>query len=171
MSEPFVLDWPFVESDMNAWRSWAGREAKMLDTDALLKPIAITRDQLTAWQDVVKANTGAFKEIRVDLGQCNNQEKVQAIINKVEQALQDLSVESQKIPTWVKEDKGPSVIPNPNLMTVAYGQYPINQPLNPANPVPWPPGYTPSGTGAAVGVEGVSAEPEPVAQTAKGGKK
>lgn len=114
----------------------------MMDTDAMLKPIDTTKDQLTGWQDVVKANTAAFKEIRNDLSTCNNQEKVQAIISKVEIALQDLSVDSQKIPTWMREDKGGSVN-NPNMHTVGYGQYPVDRPLNPSNPVAWPPGYTP----------------------------
>lgn len=114
----------------------------MMDTDAMLRPLNTTKDQLTGWQDVVKANTAAFKEIRNDLSTCNNQEKVQAIISKVEIALQDLNADSQKIPTWMKEDKGGSVN-NPNMHTVGYGQYPVMQPINPANPVPWPPGYTP----------------------------
>lgn len=142
MTEPHVMDWPFVESDMYAWRSWAGKGAKMLDSDTLLRPLTTTKDQITGWQDVVRANTAALKEIRLDLANCNNQEKVQAIINKVEIALQDLSADSQKIPGWMREDKGGSV-QNPNMHTVGYGQYPINQPMNPANPVPWPPGYTP----------------------------
>ena len=111
-----------------------------MDTDALLKPLTTTENQLTAWQEVVKANTEALKEIRVDLGQCNNQEKVQAIIYKAEAALQDLCADSQKIPGWVRqpakrgEGNVETIDVNPNL-TVSYGQYPVHNPTNRDNPV------------------------------------
>ena len=122
-----------------------------MDTDSLLMSLATAENQLVAWQRVVEANTGAFREIRLDLGDCNNQQKVQAIINKVEMALQDLCFDSQKIPGWVKQPAKraagnvETIDVNPNLQTVVYGQYPVHQPLNPDNPVPWAPGYTPSG--------------------------
>jgi len=112
-----------------------------MNTDQLLQPISMTHSQIIALMDVVKANTAAFKEIRKDLGQCNSQEKVQAIINKVEMAVQDLAIESQKIPPWVKDVTG--IEPTGSSGSEFYGQYIINQPLNPDNPVPWPPGYAP----------------------------
>ena len=109
----------------------------MMDTDALLLPVRNAKTCEEAWKDVVEANTKAFKEIRLDLDTCNNVDKVREIMSKVDQAIQDLSVDSQKVPQWVKDGKDADPIPP------VYGQYPINQPLNPDNPVPWPPGYTP----------------------------
>ena len=110
-----------------------------MNTDQLLQPISMTHSQIIALMDVVKANTAAFKEIRKDLGQCNSQEKVQAIINKVEMAMQDLAIESQKIPPWVKDVT--DIEPTGSSGSEFYGQYIIYQPLNRDNPVPWPPGY------------------------------
>jgi hypothetical protein len=108
-----------------------------MDTDALLKPIEATDDPVEAWKVVVEANTAAIKEMRMDLQTCDNADKVHAIMAKAEKAMEDLSVKSQKIPQWVKDGKQPPQSDAP------YGQYPIYQPLNPANPVPWPPGYDP----------------------------
>ena len=110
----------------------------MMDTDALLLPTKSAKGPVEGWQDVVKANTAALKEIRLDLDTCNNVDKVRALITKVEQAVQDLSVDSQKVPQWMKDAKDADQPPT------HYGQYPINQPLNPDNPVPWPPDYVPA---------------------------
>lgn len=140
-----------------------------MDTDVLLQPIATAKDQLAAWQDVVKANTAAIKEMRIDLGHCNNQEKVQAIINKAELAMQDLAVDSQKIPLWVKQDNGKDNS-NPNLVTVAYGQYPVNSPLNPHNPVPWPPDYVPPDDGSG-STAAIAPPPAPKEEPSKKGAK
>lgn len=106
------------------------REVPEVSTDELLRPLGeIKDDQVSALIVVVRANTAAFKDIRFDLGHCNNQERVQAIIYKVEKAMEDLSMESQKIPPWVKavpETKAPN----------STAQYPIDDPINRDNPVP-----------------------------------
>src|SRR6516162_1625555 len=116
-----------------------------MDTDALLQPIHMTKNQVVALMDVVKANTAALKEIKLDLPKCDNAEKVNAIAAKVDKAIVDLSMDSQKIPPWVRNV--PAVtdtdVPFGSSQSEFYGQYPINLPLNPDNPVPWPPGYTP----------------------------
>lgn len=108
----------------------------MMDTDALMLPVKNATGPIEGWKDVVKANTAALKEIRLDLDTCNNVDKVRALMTKVEQAMQDLAADSQKVPQWMK-DAEDTVIPT------HYGQYPINLPLNPDNPVPWPPDYVP----------------------------
>lgn len=106
----------------------------MLDTDELLKSVKNAADQIDALMDVVRANTAVFKDIRQDLSICNNQERVQNIINKVEKAMEDLSMTSQKIPPWVKE--APDLKNTaPTYGAIAYGQYPVDLPLNPDNPV------------------------------------
>jgi hypothetical protein len=112
-----------------------------MDTDALLQPIQMTKNQVIALMDVVKANTAALKEIKKDLSQCDKQEKVGAIASKVDQAIVDLSLDSQKIQPWVKVT--PMDVPLGSSESEFYGQYTIDRPLNPDNPVPWPPGYTP----------------------------
>ena len=112
-----------------------------MDTDALLQPIQMTKNQVIALMDVVKANTAALKEIKKDLSQCDKQEKVGAIASKVDQAIVDLSLDSQKIQPWVKVT--PMDVPVGSSESEFYGQYTIDRPLNPDNPVPWPPGYTP----------------------------
>ena len=109
-----------------------------MDTDALLQPIQTAESKVTALKCVVAANTEAFREIAIDLSKCNSQEKTLAILYKVLLAIQDLAIESQKIPPWVTKDD-PSDAPAPNK---PHGQYPIYAPLNPDNSVPWPPGYT-----------------------------
>ena len=113
-----------------------------MDTDELMRPVHNTNSVTIALVRVVEANTAAFKEIRLDLAKCDGPEKVNAIIAKVELAMQDLSISSQKIPPWVKEGEQKAER-DIDYGTVAYGQYPIGQPLNPDNPVPWPPGYMP----------------------------
>ena len=115
-----------------------------MDTDALLQPIQMTKNQVIALMDVVKANTAALKEIKKDLSQCDKQEKVGAIASKVDQAIVDLSLDSQKIQPWVKVT--PMDVPLGSSESEFYGQYTIDRPLNPDNPVPWPPGYTPPAT-------------------------
>ena len=112
-----------------------------MDTDALLQPIQMTKNQVIALMDVVKANTAALKEIKKDLSQCDKQEKVGAIASKVDQAIVDLSLDSQKIQPWVKVT--PMDVPLGSSESEFYGQYTVDRPLNPDNPVPWPPGYTP----------------------------
>src|SRR6516164_5739571 len=89
-----------------------------MDTDALLQPIQMTKNQVIALMDVVKANTAALKEIKIDL-----------------------SLDSQKIQPWVKVT--PMDVPLGSSESEFYGQYTVDRPLNPDNPVPWPPGYTP----------------------------
>jgi len=101
----------------------------------------MTKNQVIALMDVVKANTAALKEIKKDLSQCDKQEKVGAIASKVDQAIVDLSLDSQKIQPWVKVT--PMDVPVGSSESEFYGQYTIDRPLNPDNPVPWPPGYTP----------------------------
>ena len=66
-----------------------------MDTNAMLLPVLNAKTSHDGLVDVIKANTAAFKEIRGDLGQCNSQERVQAITYKVEDALTDLSITSQ----------------------------------------------------------------------------
>src|SRR6516162_1108478 len=112
-----------------------------MDTDALLQPIQMTKNQVIALMDVVKANTAALKEIKKDLSRCDKQEKVGAIASKVDQAIVDLSLDSQKIQPWVKVT--PMDVSLGSSESEFYGQYTIDRPLNPDNPVPWPPGYTP----------------------------
>jgi hypothetical protein len=110
-----------------------------MDTDALLVPAMTAPNNEQALRDVIAANTAAFKIIRVALSTCNSQEKVQAIIGDVEQAMQDLSVTSQKVEAAVRK-------PTPQQQQQAdasYGQYPVHQPFNPTNPVDWPPDYVP----------------------------
>ena len=116
-----------------------------MDTDGLLQPIKMTKNQAVALMDVVKANTAAFKEIKQDLTKCDNAEKVNAIIANVDKAIVDLGIDSQKIPPWVKDVPAVTDTDAPfgSSQSEFYGQYPINLPLNPDNPVPWPPGYTP----------------------------
>jgi hypothetical protein len=101
----------------------------------------MTKNQVIALMDVVKANTAALKEIKKDLSQCDKQEKVGAIASKVDQAIIDLSLDSQKIQPWVKVT--PMDVPLGSSESEFYGQYTVDRPLNPDNPVPWPPGYTP----------------------------
>jgi hypothetical protein len=110
----------------------------MVDTYILLQPTKNTKNQIVALMALVRANTAALKEIRLDLASCNGPDKVNAIARKVEEAMEDLSMDSQKVDPWIKvvprDAEGPPVV---------YGQYPVNQPINPDNPVPWPPDYTP----------------------------
>ena len=128
-----------------------------MDTDALLQPIQMTKNQVIALMDVVKANTAALKEIKKDLSQCDKQEKVGAIASKVDQAIVDLSLDSQKIQPWVKVT--PMDVPLGSSESEFYGQYTVDRPLNPDNPVPWPPGYTPPAQMAMQ--QPVSAPPPP----------
>ena len=116
-----------------------------MDTDALLRPIHTTRSQVVALMDVVRANTAALKEIKLDLAKCDNPQKVTAIAAKVDTAMVDLALDSQKIPPWVKDTtvQPRDIEPVGSSGSELYGQYIVNQPLNPDNPVPWPPGYTP----------------------------
>jgi hypothetical protein len=109
----------------------------MIDTDALLAPAMTAPDEVQALRDVIAANTAAFKEIRIALDTCNNVDKVRAVIDDVEKAMQDLSLTSQKVDVALNK-------PTPQQQQQAQaggGQYPINQPFNPDNPVPWPPEY------------------------------
>jgi len=87
-----------------------------MDTDALLAPVVNVTDKepIAALKALVEANTAAWKEIRTDL-----------------------TIDSQKVPQWLRGAKDEAPIPP------FYGQYPINDPFNPFNPVPWPPGYIP----------------------------
>jgi hypothetical protein len=149
-----MIDYLMQTGTMNAMQF---QREKDMNTDALLQPLTMDKNQVIALMDVVKANTAAFKEIRKDLGQCNSQEKVQAIINKVEMAVQDLAIESQKIPPWVKDLT--DIDPIGSSGSEFYGQYIINQPLNRDNPVPWPPGYA------------LPADPTTLGTTTVGGKK
>ena len=112
-----------------------------MDTDALLQPIQMTKNQVIALMDVVKANTAALKEIKLDLTKCDHQDKVTAILSKVDKAIVDLAMDSQKIPPWIKVT--PMDVPLGSSESEFYGQYTVDRPLNPDNPVPWPPGYTP----------------------------
>jgi len=112
-----------------------------MNTDQLLQPISMTHSQIIALKEVIMANTEAFREINGDLAKCDNADKVHAVMAKVEMAMQDLSIESQKIPPWVKDVT--DIEPTGSSGSEFYGQYIINQPLNPDNPVPWPPGYAP----------------------------
>ena len=135
-----------------------------MDTEALLQPIHMTKNQVVALMDVVKANTAALKEIKLDLPKCDNAEKVNAIAAKVDKAIVDLSMDSQKIPPWVRNV--PAVtdtdVPFGSSQSEFYGQYPINLPLNPDNPVPWPPGYTPPAMMAMQQTEVVPPPPAPL---------
>jgi len=110
-----------------------------MDTDALLAPVVNVTDKepIAALKALVEANTAAWKEIRTDLTTCNNDEKMKKITAKVEKAMTDLAIDSQKVPQWLRGAKDEAPIPP------FYGQYPINDPFNPFNPVPWPPGYIP----------------------------
>jgi len=109
-----------------------------MDTNLLLAPVnAEENDPVVALRALVEANTAAWKEIRNDLTTCNNDEKVKKIIAKVEAAMTDLAIDSQKVPQGLRGAKDEAPIPP------FYGQYPINDPFNPFNPVPWPPGYIP----------------------------
>jgi hypothetical protein len=118
----------------------------IMDTDALLAPVdailfsrgGFEHQPIAALRALVEAHTAAWKEIREDLSKCTNDEKVRAIIVKVEKAMTDLAIDSQKLPQWLRDAK--DVAPG----TPPYGQYPVNQPLNPYNPVPLPPGYDPN---------------------------
>src|SRR6516164_7119008 len=130
-----------------------------MDTDALLQPIQMTKNQVIALMDVVKANTAALKEIKKDLSQCDKQEKVGPIALKVDQAIVDLSLDSQKIQPWVKVI--PMDVPMGSSESEFYGQYTIDRPLNPDNPVPWPPGYTPPATMAMHQTAAASPPPPP----------
>jgi hypothetical protein len=112
-----------------------------MDTDALLQPTHMTKNQVIALMDVVKANTAALKEIKLDLTKCDHQDKVAAILSKADKAIVDLAMDSQKIPPWVKVT--PMDVPLGSSQSEFYGQYTVDRPLNPDNPVPWPPGYTP----------------------------
>jgi hypothetical protein len=131
----------------------------MIDTDALLAPARMAQTEDEGLKQVVNANTEAFKQVRIALDTCNNVDKVLAIIADVEKAMQDLSMVSQKVEAALRAAGDPA---NPDV----YGQYPINQPLNPDNPVAWPPGYAPDGSMLAH-PEG-SSEPSP---PPKGSKK
>ena len=117
-----------------------------MNTDQLLQPISMTHSQIIALKEVIMANTEAFREINGDLAKCDNADKVHAVMAKVEMAMQDLSIESQKIPPWVKDVTG--IEPTGSSGSEFYGQYPIGSPLNPFNPVPWPPGYVPPASDA-----------------------
>ena len=110
-----------------------------MNTDQLLQPISMTHSQIIALKEVIMANTEAFREINGDLAKCDNADKVHAVMAKVEMAMQDLSIESQKIPPWVKDVT--DIEPTGSSGSEFYGQYIIYQPLNRDNPVPWPPGY------------------------------
>ena len=112
-----------------------------MDTDALLLSAQNAETSHEGLMKVIEANTAAWKEVRGDLAKCNNQDKVNAVIVKVEKAFTDLSIESQKIPQWMKDVRHGPPVQAPT--SPPYGQYPINQPIHPYNPVPWPPGYTP----------------------------
>ena len=116
-----------------------------MDTDALLRPIHTTRSQVVALMDVVRANTAALKEIKIDLAKCDNPQKVTAIAAKVDTAMVDLAMDSQKIPPWVKNTmvEPMDIDPVGASGSEFYGQYIIDRPINPDNPVPWPPGYQP----------------------------
>ena len=132
-----------------------------MDANALMLPVQNAKTSHQGLVDVIKANTAAWKEVRGDLATCNSQEKVQAIIYKVESALSELSIDSQKILKWVKDGDDPDIPP-------LYGQYPIFAPLNPDNPVPWPPGYAPPADPTTVGT---TIDPTTVGTTIVGGKK
>jgi hypothetical protein len=110
----------------------------MLDTDVLLQPTKNTNNQIVALMALVRANTAALKEIRLDLAACDTVDKANTLAVKIEKAAEDLSMDSQKVAPWIKaEPKDAGGAP------IVYGQYPINQPLNPDNPVPWAPDYVP----------------------------
>lgn len=104
-----------------------------MDTDLLLQPLHVEDDAMMAWKDVVRANTAAWKEVRKDLDDCNNVDKVRAIMAKVEKAMEDLSVDSQKVPQWVRDAQPKD---SPTYGVPPYGQYPVIEPLNRDNPVP-----------------------------------
>lgn len=101
-----------------------------MDTDALLVATHQTESQSKALMIVVNANTSALKEIKTDLAHCDTQAKAEALMAKIEKAIEDLSLDSQKVEPWVKAE--PRDI---TYGTVAYGQYPIDNPANPDNPV------------------------------------
>jgi hypothetical protein len=131
-----------------------------MDTDALMLSVLNAKTSHEGLVDVIKANTAAWKEVRGDLAKCNNQDRVNEIIFKVEKALTDLSIESSKIPKWVKDGDDPDIPPH-------YGQYPVYAPINPDNPVPWPPGYMPPDPATA----GMGDQLKPYPATSIGGKK
>ena len=112
-----------------------------MDTNLLLAPVnAEENDPVVALRALVEANTAAWKEIRNDLTTCNNDEKVKKITAKVEAAMTDLAIDSQKVPQWLRDTKNDA---GSSSQTPYYGQYPVYLPLNADNPVPWPPGYIP----------------------------
>ena len=164
------MDWPFVESraSFREWNEFQEQRERLefqkerdMDANALMLPVQNAKTSHEGLIDVIKANTAAWKEVRGDLATCNSQEKVQAIIYKVESALSELSIDSQKIPKWVKDGDDPDIPP-------LYGQYPIYAPINPDNPVPWPPGYVPPADPTTVGT---TIDPTTVSTTTVGGKK
>lgn len=101
-----------------------------MDTDALLKPTYDTQSQAKALMTVVEANTSALKEIKADLDKCDTVDKAQALSAKIDKAITDLSLDSQKVQPWIKAEPRDAY-----YGTVAYGQYPIDNPANPHNPV------------------------------------
>lgn len=106
----------------------------MLDTDMLLARARVSHDQVTALMAVIDTNTAALKVIRLELDKCTGPDKVAAIAADVDKAMEDLSLASQKIDTWIKAQ--PQVTGGDiTFGTVAYGQYPVADPLNPDNPV------------------------------------
>ena len=133
-----------------------------MDTEALLHPVYMTKNQVVALIDVVKANTDALKEIRQDLSKCDSPDKVNTIAGKVDTAIVDLAIRSQKIPPWVKVE--PQDVPLGSSESEFYGQYTIDRPLNPDNPVPWPPGYTPPAMMAVQQAESPPPPPPPPPQ-------
>lgn len=104
----------------------------MLDTDALLRPTKDAHDQITALIIVINANTAALKDIRDDLTKCDTQEKAHELAAKIDKAIVDLSLDSQKIAPWIKAEPRNT---QPSMGAVAYGQYPVDNPANPQNPV------------------------------------
>jgi hypothetical protein len=136
------------------------KESSMIDTDALLAAARLTPTENGTLIEIVKANTEALTKIRVELTTCNNADKVSAILADVEKAIQDLSMTSQKVEMALR-----NVMPqssqqqqtlagkdasDPAFGTASgwgYGQYPIGDPFNPHNPVPWPPDYVPPSDG------------------------
>jgi hypothetical protein len=111
----------------------------MIDTDTLLAPVRMARSETDALKEVVKANTEAFKQILIEMAKVDNPDKLKVVIADVEKAMQDLSMKSQKVDAALRDASAA----DPSI----YGQYPIHQPLNPDNPVPWPPDYVPPSDG------------------------
>jgi hypothetical protein len=149
-------NWPLVESRA-LFREWLEfQKERDMDTDALLWPIHTTRSQVIALMDVVRANTAALKEIKIDLTKCDNPQKVAALAAKVDAAMVDLALDSQKIPPWVKDTTVGlmDIDPVGSSGSEFYGQYIVNQPLNKDNPVPWPPGYVPTVSGMSYTLAG-----------------